>query len=64
MVNIPERATRSSKERPLREKLFCNWDMLKVGAGILAMSLALETLPSFLPFGTDQYGPPDCMMKK
>ena len=32
--------------------------MLKVGDGKFAVSLALDTLPSFLPFGTYQYGPP------
>jgi hypothetical protein len=33
--------------------------MLKVGAGNCLVSAAFEILPSFLPFGTSQLGPPD-----
>ena len=33
--------------------------MLKVGAGNCLVSVAFEILPSFLPFGTFQVGPPD-----
>ena len=58
-IYIPERATRSSKFRPLWEKLCCNWEMLKTGAGNCLVSPAFEILPSFLPFGTCQVGPPD-----
>lgn len=32
--------------------------MLKVGAGSWLVSLALDILPSFLPLGTSQDGPP------
>ena len=32
---------------------------MKVGAGNLIVSLAFDVLPSFLPFGTSQLGPPD-----
>jgi hypothetical protein len=32
---------------------------LKVGAGNCLVSLAMEILPSFLPFGTSQVGTPD-----
>ena len=49
---------RSFKEIPLLEKLCCNWEMLKVGAGNCLVSLAMEILPSFLPFGTSQVGTP------
>lgn len=59
-VSLPERATRSFKDRPLWEKLCCSWDMLKVGAGNCLVSVAFDVLPSFLPFGTSQFGPPDC----
>jgi hypothetical protein len=34
--------------------------MLKVGDGNCIVSLALDILPSFLPLGTSQPGPPDC----
>lgn len=37
--------------------------MLKVGAGNCTVSLALDVLPSFLPLGTSQVGPPDCEIK-
>ena len=50
---------RSFKEKPLWEKLYCNWEMLKVGAGHCMVSLAFEILPSILPFGTSQEGPPE-----
>lgn len=33
--------------------------MLKVGAGSCLVSIAFDTLPSFLPFGTSHVGPPD-----
>lgn len=33
--------------------------MLKVGAGNCLVSVARDVLPSFLPFGTFQLGPPD-----
>lgn len=59
-VGLPERATRSFKDRPLWEKLCWSWEMLKVGAGNCLVSVASDVLPSFLPFGTFQLGPPDC----
>jgi hypothetical protein len=37
--------------------------MLKEGEGNRVVSLALDVLPSFLPFGTSHVGPPDCNMK-
>lgn len=46
-------------DRPLWEKLCWSWDMLKVGAGNCLVSLAIDVLPSFLPLGTSQVGPPD-----
>jgi hypothetical protein len=60
-IYIPERATRSPIDKPLREKLCCSSDMLKVGAGkpdIVIVSLSFDVLPSFLPLGTFQLGPP------
>nr|AFK43391.1 unknown [Lotus japonicus] len=33
--------------------------MLKVGAGNCVVSLAWDFIPSFLPLGTSQLGPPD-----
>lgn len=59
-VSLPERATRSFKDRPLWEKLCWSCEMLKVGAGNCLVSVASDVLPSFLPFGTFQLGPPDC----
>lgn len=56
---VPESATRSSRDRPLWEKLCCSWEMLNVGKGNCLVSVAFEILPSFLPFGTCQVGPPD-----
>lgn len=60
---LPESAARSSKERPLRAKLFCSRAKLKVGDGNVPTSLALDILPSFLPFCTYQDGPPACNMR-
>jgi len=57
---LPDKATKSSIDRPLWEKLFCSCDMLKDGDGNCIVSLALDILPSFLPLGTSQPGPPDC----
>lgn len=34
--------------------------MLNNGDGNVVVSLALDILPSFLPLGTSQVGPPDC----
>lgn len=55
----PERATKSFTASPLLAKLWMSWLVLKDGAGKFTVSLALDTLPSFLPFSTFQYGPPD-----
>lgn len=60
VVYLPKRAARSSIDRPLCLKFCCNCEMLKVGAGKLVVSLALDVLPSFLPLDTSQVGPPDC----
>lgn len=58
--SLPDRATKSSIDNALCEKLCCSCDMLNVGAGNCLVSLALDVLPSFLPFGTFHLGPPDC----
>lgn len=63
-VFVPMRAAKSSVERPLRAKLCWSWDKLKAGEGNRAVSLALDILPSFLPFGTSQVGPPACCQPK
>lgn len=59
----PDRATRSAIERPRCEKLCWSCEMLKVGAGSCRVSVAFDTLPSFLPFCTSQLGPPDCIVE-
>jgi len=58
--DLPDRATKSSPDSPLWEKLCRSCDKLKVGPGNFMVSLALDVLPSFLPLGTSHVGPPDC----
>ena len=59
--DLPERTTRSCKERPLEEKCWSISSRVKVVSMMLGRTLeASETRPSLLPKGTATDGPPVC----
>lgn len=56
---LPESNTKSFRSRPWFEKSLWSSVKLSVGAGMkLLASVTFETLPSLLPVGTPQNGPP------
>ena len=62
---IPDRTTISCKVRPTAAKLSDSCFTLKLAPGRRPLTEeALETLPSSLPRGTSQVGPPSCAMIK